>query len=209
MRRLVILLVIVAALGTAGDVGARKWAENQIESRAQAELPGQVVVSAHIKAFPFIPTLLLTGKVSEAGGHFENVPVSGLVLAAVDVDLHGVKVNRNKLINARKVELVSIDSGTVTVDIASAELAKRLGLPVAIAGGVLKVTNAATKVTVQNNALVFDLAGVSKRIPIPKTRLVPCATSVTLLADRVRLSCTIHEIPPALLGAANRSLSGA
>src|SRR5438105_2916564 len=117
MRRLVILLVILGVAGPIADVGARQWAEGQIESRARAELPSQVSVSAHVRGFPFLPPLLLGGRVSEADGHFENVPAGALTLSAVDIELHGVRINRNKLLGERKVEITGISEGTVAVEI--------------------------------------------------------------------------------------------
>jgi hypothetical protein len=212
MRRLIVVLVILGALGAGGDVGARQWAEGQIESRARAELPDEVSVSAQIRGFPFLPPLFIGGDVSEVDGHFENVPAGALVLAAVDIELHGIRINRGKLIRERKVELVGIDEGTVSVEIASAVLAKALGVPINISGGQLKVAgagvSAVAKLSVRDNALVIDVAGIVRRVPIPKTRLVPCASSVTVLAGRVRLTCTIRDVPPGLLGEANARLRG-
>jgi hypothetical protein len=211
VRRLVIGLVVLALAGSAGDVGARQWAEGQIESRGRAELPSQASMSAHIRGFPFLPPLFIGGRVSEADGHFENVPAGALTLASVDIELHGVRINRGKLLRERKVELVGIDSGTVSVEIAAAVLTKALGLPVEITNGQLKLAAGAVaavaKLTVAGNALVINVAGVVRRVAIPKTRLVPCATDVTVLAGRVRLSCTIHDVPAGLLGQANAQLN--
>ncbi|HZN15479.1 MAG TPA: DUF2993 domain-containing protein [Acidimicrobiales bacterium] len=204
MRRLIIAVVVLGGAFLAVDVGARTWAQGQIETRARAEIPKEVSVGAHIRAFPFLPPLLIAGRVSEVGGHFENVPAGALTLSAVDIVLHGVRINRNKLLHDRKVELVSIDEGTVTIEITAAVLSKAAGVPITISNGQMKVAGVGiARVSVQDNALV--IAGV-RTLAIPKTRLVPCATNATLLADRVRLSCTIRTLPPALLGAANREL---
>ena len=206
MRKLVIFLVIVVAAGGVGDVAARQWAEGQIETRANAELPDQTSTVAHVRGFPFLLPLFLSGKVSEADGHFENVPAAPLTLSVVDIELHGVKVDRHELLNNRRVQLVSIDSGTVSIEISAAVLAKAIGVPVSIANGALRAASSIAKLRVENNALIVDIAGVTRRVPIPKTRLVPCASNVTILAGRVRLSCTIDHVPPAMLGAANRAV---
>jgi hypothetical protein len=212
VRRLVVLLVVLGGLGLAVDFGAQAWAEGQIETRARAELPSQVSVSADISAFPFLPPLLLGGRVAEVAGHFKNVEAGVLTLSAVDIELRGVRINRSKLLNDRKVELTRIREGTVSVEIESAVLAKALGVPLTIANGQVRLAGALSgvaSVSVRANAVVFNVAGVTRSVPIPKTRLVPCASTVTVLAGRLRLSCTIHDVPPALLGAANRGLSGA
>ena len=210
MRRLVIGLVILGALGLGADVGAKSWAEGQIESRARAELPRETSASADIDAFPFMAPLLIGGRVSEVEGHFKNVQAGVLNFSAVDIELRGVRINRNRLLNDRKVELTDIDEGTVSIEIDVGELARVLRVPVTAKNGELRLTiggvAAAAKVSVRDNALVFDVAGVTRTVTIPKTRFVPCASRATVLAGRVRVTCTVTEIPPALLGAANRSL---
>ena len=208
MRRLIIGLVLLGGLGLGADIGAKTWAAGQIETRAKAELPAQVGVSANISAFPFLLPLFLAGKVSEADGHFTNVPAGAITLDRVDIELRGVKINRHKLISERTVELVKIDSGTVSVEILSATLSKLLGnVPVTIENGEVRVAGVrAGTVRVDRNALVIAAGAVSQRVPIPKTRLVPCVAGVTILAGRVRLSCTIHDVPKGMLGAANARL---
>jgi hypothetical protein len=210
VRRLLIVLTVMAGLGIGGDVVARNWAETQIESRARAEFPAEVSVSAHVRGFPFVPRLLLGGKVSEVDAHFEQVPAGSLTLAAVDVALNGVRVDRDVLLSERRVELVSISEGRLSIEITAATLSKAIGLPVEISGGEirLKVTGkqSVAKAVIRGNDLVLSVAGIEKRIPIARTRLIPCAADVTVLSGRVRLSCVIHELPPALLRAAGEHL---
>ena len=211
MRRLVIAVFVLGALGLGADLGAKSWAEGQIESRARAELPSETSVSADIRAFPFLLPLLVAGRVSEATGHFENVRAGALNLASVDIELHGVRVNRGKLLNDRKVELTDIDEGTVSIDIAVAELARLLRVPVTASGGELKLSVAGVSGTAKvrvddQRRLAFEVGGVTRSIDIPASRLVPCTDRVTVLAGRIRVSCTIRAVPPALLGAANRRL---
>lgn len=211
MRRLVIALVILGVLGLVADVGAKGWAEGQIEARARAELPDETSASATINAFPFLLPLLLGGRVSEAEGHFENVKTQVLTFASVDIELRGVRVNRSKLLNDRKVELIDIDEGTVSAEIDVAELARVLRLPVTARNGELHLTIAGVvtpaRARVDGDRLVFAMAGLERSIPIPRADLVPtCEMRPAVLAGRIRLSCTIREIPPGLLGAANRRL---
>lgn len=206
MRKLIIIVVVVLGVGGIADVSARAWAQGQIESRVRAEVPSQVGVSVHIHALPFIPPLLLSGRLSEADGHFTNVPAGPLVLSAVDIELHGVRFDRHKLINERKAEIVAISDGTVRIELTAATLSGFLHVPVQIANGEVKAGIAGVtigvRVSVQGNALLLGAAGVTLRVPIPRTRVVPCVDDVTVLAGRVRLSCTIHDVPPALLKAA-------
>lgn len=209
MRRLIVVLVVLGGLFLVADFGAKSWAEGQIKTRAEAELPDQISVLSDIRAFPFLPPLFLAGRVSEVSGHFKNVAAGPLTLSAVNIELRGVRINRSKLLNDRKVELTDIREGTVSVEIESSVLATALGgVPIDISNGQVKVAGVTgAQATIVNNAIVFQVAGRTLgRVPIPKTRLVPCATNVTVLAGRLRLSCTIRDVPPAMLGAANRAL---
>jgi DUF2993 family protein len=209
MRRLLTIIVLLVVVEIVGDVMAKAWAEGQITTRARAELPASVHVDSHIHAFPFLVPIVLSGRVSDVGAHFENVPAGALVLSAVDLDLHGVRVDRNQLLKQRKVRLVSVREGTVSADITAKVLGRALHVPVTIAGGQVKATIAgvtvAANVQVRGNALVFAVPGLAN-LAIPRTRLLPCTSAVTVLAGRLRVSCTIHDVPPGLLGAANERL---
>ena len=210
MRRLIIFLVILVGIEVVGDVSARAWAQSQITSRAKAELPRGVHVKSHIHAFPFLIPLFSSGRVTEVDGHFDNLDVGPFAVAALDIQLHGVRVNRDKLVRERKVWLEGIRDGTVSADITAEALSHALHVPVTVTTGQVKVTvggvAVAANIRVQANTLEFGIPGVPA-IKIPRTRLLPCAADVTTLADRVRVSCTIHNVPAGLLGAANTSIN--
>lgn len=210
MRRLIYVVVILVVLEVVVDIGARTAAEGQINARAKAELPSSVHAESHIHAFPFLIPLLTSGHVSEVDGHFENVTAGPLLLSAVDVVLHGVRVDRDKLLTERKVRIVGIRDGTVSAEVTADALTNVLHVPVVITTGQIKVTvggvAVAANVRVQSNAIDFGIPGVP-RVPIPRTRLLPCASDITTLAGRVRVSCTIQHVPAGLVGAANASLN--
>jgi hypothetical protein len=46
--------------------------------------------------------------------------------------------------------------------------------------------------------------GRSFSLTIPASGYVPCVSSVSVADDQMELSCTIHNIPPALVDAAAR-----
>jgi DUF2993 family protein len=209
MRKLIVILVIVLGAGAIADVSTKAWAQTQIVNAAKSQLPDSIGVGAHIHGFPFLVPIALAGKVSEVDGHFTNVKLGLLPISAVDIELHNVKINRHELISHRRVELVSISEGTVAADITAKTLSDTLHQTVTIANGKVRVTiggavSVDVAVAMVGNVLSLSAGGVSLKVPIPRTSLVPCATEVTALAGRVRLSCTVHQIPPALLRAANK-----
>ncbi len=208
MRRLIALSVFVALLGV-GDYSARAFAQSKVNERAQQEAPPGSTASATVGGFPFLPRLLLSSKVSHVGVHVENVSAKVITFAAVDLDLSGVKLDRNRLLNDRKARIISIDHGTVAAVITQEALSEALRVPVTIANGQMSVTVLGKPIAVtpgvsNNGRLTLTGTGIASAftLAIPATDYMPCISDVTVLAARIRLSCEIDEIPPALLDAA-------
>lgn len=207
IRRLIKLGVVVALLGV-GDVAARAYIETKVDARAQAEAPPGSKVDASIGGFPFVPRLLLASTISHVGVHIENLDATVITFATVDIDLKGVELDRSKMF-ARKARITSIDSGTVEVVISQEALSDALHVPVKIAEGVVSVTVLGKSLPVTpgvdaSGSLTLQADGIARTftLKIPKTDYVPCIGDVTVLAGRIRFSCEIQEIPPALLDAA-------
>lgn len=205
MRRLISLGVFVA-LAVGGDVAARQFVESMVDTRAKQEAPPGTAVSASVGGFPFVPRILLTGKVSSAGVHLENVTAGPLVLAEVDIDLHGVELDRGRLISQRKARITAIDRGRVTSTVTAPALSEALGgVPVRMAEGTITLTVAGRDVPVTASVNAqgrLTLSGEFARpftLTIPPTDYVPCVGEVTVLAGRMTTSCEIRDVPPALL----------
>jgi hypothetical protein len=140
--------------------------------------------------------------------HIENVDVTVITFATVDISLKGVELDRAKMF-ARKARITKIDHGTVEAVLTQQELSDALHVPVTIADGAMsvKVLNQTIPVTPgvdANGSLTLQAQGISRTftLKIPKSDYVPCIGDVTVLAGRIRFSCEIHDIPPALLDAA-------
>ena len=192
MRKLVFLAVVLLVLGIAADIGAKALAESQIETTAKEEA-ADAGANAAIPVFPFLPPLLLAGKVDEVSVRLNHVPAGPIFFDRLDFDLRGVEISRRALLNQRRVELVAIDRGTVSAVVPLPAVARDLPL-------------SGLSARVVGRAIVVQGPGrMSVSIPLPDVALVPCTGSATVLAGRVRLTCTLDEIPPALIEAANRA----
>ena len=212
MRKLIVLGVVVAALGV-GDVAARSYAEAKLDARAKQEAPPGSTVDTSVGGFPFLGRLALNGTVSEVDFRLTNVDAGEVVFAVVNVDLHGVHLDRDELFSKRKARLTGLDRGTVTVDITAAALSRAMNVPVRIAEGKVHVKVVATELEVvpsvtTEGSLRLEGRGLARALSltIPKTDTVPCVGRVTVLAGRLRLACTIKEIPPAFLDAAQEGI---
>lgn len=192
MRKLVFLAVVLLVLGFVADIGTKALAESQIETTAKHEAP-DAGADAAIPVFPFLPPLLLAGKVDEVSVHLNHVPAGPIFFDRLDFDLHGVEISRRALLNDRRVELVAIDRGTVSAVVPLPAVARDLP----ISGLTARV--------VGRSIVVRGPGGVSVSIPLPDDALIPCAGAATVQAGRVRLTCTLDEIPPALVEAVNNA----
>lgn len=208
MKKLLVL-VLLAGLLVAGDLSAKAFAQTKLEQRARQSLPG-TNVSVRIHSFPFLPRLLLGGKVSEIDFAVHGVEAGSFSLGQVDVDLNGVQLDRDLLIKKRKAELVGINRGIVAVELTAAQLSDAVHREVRIAAGKVSVNVAGRYVDAtvkgEGSAILLTTAGLATVvIPVTKANLIPCLADATVLAGRIRVSCAIDEIPPALVRAASRA----
>lgn len=193
MRRLVVVGVVVFVAGLVADLALKALAESQIETTAQREAP-EASADAAIPVFPFLPPLLLAGKVDEVSVQMRQVSAGAAVFDRLDFDLQGVTISRRVLLDERRVELVDIDRGTVSAVVALPGPARNLPI------GRL------TARVVGRSIVVRGPAGASASIPLPRATLLPCEEgAATLLAGRVRITCTLDDIPPALVEAINQA----
>jgi hypothetical protein len=205
IRRLVAAALVLSIAGVGGDIFVRRYAEAEISKRVRSQVE-TASVSTQISSFPFVVRLAASGAVGEVKTHLDKPHVGPLIFDTVDVDLKGVQVDRNQLLSHKDVKLQKIDSGQVTAVLTEATLAQALGVPIRIEGGAIHVTvlgkDTTATLSVKDNKLLFNVTGRALSLPIPQTSILPCAADATVADGRIRLSCTIHEIPPALLQAA-------
>jgi hypothetical protein len=207
MRKLivaVVVLAVVAGLLAVGDVAARRYAESRIEQQIDHRDAG-ASSSVHISSFPFVPRLLLFGRVEKITAHVKHVSVSSLTLDQVDLTVTGVKLDRNQLFH-RNVVVKSIRTGTVSAVLTEQAVEDVLHLPVTFGDGSVQLTvggvTLGVSVAVVDNQLRLSAAGQELTVPIPVLPVLPCVAGVTVEPGRLILSCTFHQVPTALLQAA-------
>ena len=161
--------------------------------------------TARIVSFPFLPRLLLPGEVARIKVSAADVTVEGLTFARIAVDLTDVTLDRDRLFSEQKLVLADLGRGTVVAEVTQAELSERLGVTVTLEEGRARVRVAGQTVTatasVSNNSLRLSVAGLSvPALRIPKLPLVPCVADAVILPGRVRLTCSVDEVPAELVG---------
>ena len=203
MARLVAALAIILILLAVGDVASRHWAEGELAKRIEASAPGSHA-TVHVSSFPFLGRLAAAGSVSKITAHIDRVAGATLPFAFFDLEVDGVKVDRNMLIQDQKVKLQSIHHGVVRGEITEAGLSSAIGQPVHLGNGTLQVdvhgATVTARIAIVNNRLVIS-GPVSLGVAIPKLPMLPCAVTATVQPGRLDVSCEVHDIPPALLTA--------
>ena len=205
MRKLLIALAIVVVVLVAGDFVAKAYASSQLRDRAQRAVRGATSASSSISSFPFTGRLLVAGQVQNVHVRVSPVAAGRVTFSSVSVDLHDVHVDRNRLINDQQVQLTSLGSGTVTAELSDVEVSRLAGTPITSRPGRVTVSAAGVDVAASVQATDGSLSFGGLRLPIkfrvPRAPLFPCdATSAVVKQGAVDLSCTVHQVPPELVG---------
>ena len=205
MRKLLIAAAIIVVLLVVGDFVAKAYATSQLRDRAKRAVPSATSSSASISSFPFTARLLLAGQVSQVHVHVGPVAAGRVTFTSVAVDLHDVHVDRNRLINDRQVQLTGLGSGTVTAELSDAEVSRLAGTRVSFLPGRVIVNAAgievAATVQVTNGSMSFGGLRLPVTFKVPHAPLFPCdATKAVVVQGAVDLSCTVHDVPPELVG---------
>jgi hypothetical protein len=215
---IVIPTVIVLAL-IVGDQAAKGWAESQLAERAAAYYPPGAGSSASIHSFPFIGRLLVSGSVPQVDVNLDDVRVDPVLIRQLSIHVTAVKLDRSLLFHG-KVHLDSVGSGKIVATLDGPSLAKAAGADLRFSPGEVTVhqkvqgvdVTAKGKVTVKGNVVTVTPTSVqgldlppsrfALSYRIPGIELFPCQADVKIVQDAVVLGCTVHDIPPALVQAA-------
>jgi hypothetical protein len=211
MKILLILVIVLAVLGGAIDVGSRIAMQHQLEQRINSYEPS-AAAKVTIHGFPFLLKLIADGRVDKITAHAAGISQGSFVLDRVDVTVTGVRINRTLFVRQRQLEIVAIDTGTVTADMTQADFDRLVGYPVVLGNGTAQVTVAGVSVTapvsVRNGQLVVAAAGLPISVPIPNLPVLPCLANVAVIPGHLVGSCTFHQVPPALRNALQGALAG-
>ncbi len=145
------MLAVLVGLLLVADIAARTFAEGKIASRMESAARGDAEADADIDSFPFLGRLLAAGSAGDVHIRMTNVPAQRITYSALEIDLSGVKVDRDLLFQ-RQVEVTDIDTGTVAVELTAPALSRALGVPVEIGAGAVEVTMQGRKVPARASA---------------------------------------------------------
>lgn len=213
------LVVVVGAL-LAADVAARVWAESKLRERAAAYYPPSTAAAASIRSFPFLGRLLVLGDVPEVSVAMENVRPGVVVVRRLTLDMETVEVDRGKLLRGR-VRLVDVGRGRIEARIDGPSLARAAGVDLRFREGAIEIHKdvrgvdvfATARASMEENVVRFEptsvqgvglpLEAFAVTYEIPGPELVPCRPTVRPVEGGLLVSCTVDEVPAALLQGAS------
>jgi hypothetical protein len=212
--RKVVLLVAVLGLLVLADVAARRASESQLERRIREDASGATAATVRIDSLPFLGRLGVSGQVAAVHATADDVTVSRLRFSRITVDLHEVKIDRDRFFRHRQIDLEDVERGSATAEITQADLRAVLGnVPIVLGDGRIGVTidgvTASVSVNLEDNVLRLTAGRLSiPTIALPRIPLLPCVTDAVAQPGRLHLSCTLSTVPDELLREVNRRLAG-
>ena len=221
MRKWILLFLTVILLGlVVGDGVARSWAESQLAERAAAYYPPGAGSSASIHSFPFVGRLLVSGSIPRVDVNLDELRIETVLVRRLSIQASDVQLSRRELFQGR-VHLYDIGRGKIVATVDGPSLARAAGVDMRFAPGEVSIhrhvggadVSARGKVAVKGNVVTFTpisveglavpagtFTAVSYRLP--GVQILPCQADVTIIQDGIVLSCTITDVPPALVQAA-------
>lgn len=187
MRKLSVGVLALFVVWLLVELAAVPLAEGRLEQQVADRVEGAADVRADINSFPLLMRIVLTSTVSEVTVTLERVARQQLTFAEVRFELEGIEVDRSAALR-REPRVTAVDRGTITATIDAGALSPELSRIVPPAG---------QRVRVRGRALLIGPASV-----VIPSDLLPCDPEARVEGDSVMVSCTIHEVPTALLESA-------
>lgn len=210
MRKLVVLLLVlgvVLAVLVGGllyaDVQVREYAEEQAETQLAGAVPMASGADVEIDAFPFVGRVLLDGTVKRLDVQLRDLRTEQLDVERVSLQIEGLVIDRDVLLSDRKLAIKGLQSGSVDASITSAALDEVTPVDTRLRGGKIEITYQGVtvegKIAVKKRHLVIAVPGIdSLRVPLPEEKYLPCDPTVKVDGEKLRVTCTIHELPRAV-----------
>lgn len=200
---------------TGVTVGDGWWVRDRVEHGVAGyldrRLPG---ARAHvdIASFPFLVHLASSGSVLEVSVHLNRVSAGPLRFNAIelapvtfsdlDIHVHDVELNRSQLLH-RRVMIERIHGAEVTATIRQGALDRAVELPVTLGQGTVGVGGLAlpASVAVRDREITLNVPGqIVVSVAAPALAVLPCIGRVAIVPRALRLTCSLHRLPPVLAG---------
>ena len=190
VRKLMIFLLMLAAVLVGAELVADRLAESMISDKAKSRT-GARRAETSIDSFPLMIRLLATRQVEQVNVRLERVRAGPLEIDRLTADLHDVRVSLGDLPEGLSA-VKKIDRGVLTATITRPAIESAAGVPLPDGGPEIEAA-------LDDGTLSLSASGLPE-IAIPLgVEVLPCSAGAQLTGVRLRLRCTVHEIPTRFL----------
>lgn len=212
MKKLVIVLLVLFLLLAAllgglayGDLRLRGLAEAQAELKLAEALPQASGIEVTLDGFPFTLGVLLDGKVKALHVKLAEVKEAGLAAQDLSLDVEEISLDKDALIDDQRLVVTDIGRATAQGFVSDDAVSKVVGQVIVFSPGKAKATVQGKELEVVASVkgrfvhLSSKIPGVpSVTFPLPPGDVLPCSPELELLEGKIRLSCSIDELPKTL-----------
>lgn len=207
MRRLLVLLLVVAVLGAGAfvaDLYLRQRAEVAVAQVVAENVPGSRGVRSAITAEPFVGRILVGRDVPQVVVTASSVAADRVTLRDVSLTVTHVVVDRGEALRGRLL-IRSIGAGQATARVTLADLGLSVpGVVVDLLDGRADVqgpggAKGALELTADGKVAVTVAGRTVFSVTVPAAGLLPCAPRAAIETGGLRLTCSFTEVPAALL----------
>jgi|GEM_PF-2154449 len=210
MKRLLVVFAVLAVLFAAAVVGGavldqriRVEAEKEAARRLEKELPIEGTPMVTIDSFPFVFKVLMDGSVEQLSVSMFSLEAQGVRVDEARITVDDLVLDRDQLIDAQHIEVVDIGQARIDAWVSAEDITRVAKVPVEIKDGEVSVTYRGKRYTgtakVSKHAVLVMVDGVPPILsPLPSTDYIPCEPDLDIDGDRIHVSCTVDELPPAV-----------
>jgi hypothetical protein len=212
MKKIVIVLIVLLLLVGAllgglcyGDLRLRSLAEEHAEQKLAEALPQASGVAVTLDGFPFTLGVLLHGKVEALHVRIAEVKEAGIVAHDLSLDVEAISIDKDALIDEQRLVVTDIGRATAQGFITDDAVSKAAGQTIVFSPGKAKATVRGRELEVKASVkgrvvqLSSGIPGLpAVTFPLPPGDVLPCTPELELLDGRIRLSCSIAELPATL-----------
>jgi hypothetical protein len=201
---LVVLGAIVGGLAYA-DLRLRGLAEEHAELKLTEALPQARGVQVVLDGFPFTLGVLMNGQVDGLHVKLDEVKEAGLSAQDLSLDVETITLDKDALIDEQRLVVTDIGRATAQGFVSDDAVSKVVGQKVEFTPGKAHATVQGREIEVKARvkgrfvSLSSGIPGVpAVTFPLPPGDVLPCSPELELLAGKIRLSCSIDELPKTL-----------
>jgi len=203
----VVLVLLVAILGglAYADMRVRHVVEEHARAKITETLPQAQGVGVEIDGFPFVLGVLMSGEVEALHVTVDAVEEQGLRATELSLHVESIQLDTDALLDESRLVVTGIGRATAEGFVSDDEVSKLSGHTVEFGAGTARaevqgqVIEAAASIQGRLVFLSSNLEGVPPLMfPLPSSELLPCAPQAELMPGKIRLACSVTELPAAL-----------